>query len=138
MGPFSEVAAGFQNVRTTSRPYGEIVESMELSIAANGLWVLGKVDAQAFVRRAGYVIPGTVQVLAFHPRYMVRLLEADQAALLAAPLKFAVVEKADGAVAVSWSNQVSAFGHYDSAALRELGEELASLCVIVVEQALDI
>jgi uncharacterized protein (DUF302 family) len=113
-----------------------VVERLERAIEAVGLWVLGHVDAQAFVRRGGYALQGTVQILAFHPKFMVRLLEADPGALLGAPLKFAVVETPDGNVTVTWADHAAAFARYDNPALANLGQELAALSEAVATRAL--
>ena len=129
-------SASFQSSRTSSFPHGEVVERIERAIESVGLWVLGKVDAQAFVGQGGYAIGGTLQILAFHPKFMVRLLEADPSALLGAPLKFAVIEMPDGSVKVSWADQAQAFQRYNNAALADLGHELAAICKSIVRDAL--
>src|SRR3954453_5170614 len=68
----------------------------------------------------------------FHPRLMSRLLAADSAALLEAPLKFAVIGFPDGQAELRWLDPATAFARYRSPALTELGNELAGLCEGIV------
>lgn len=133
---FGNASKVFQHSRTISLPHADVVERIERAVEAVGVWVLGDVDAQAFVRRGGYPLQGTVQILAFHPKFMVRLLEADPGALLGAPLKFAVVETPDCNVTVSWTDHAAAFAYYDNQVLADLGQELAVLCDAIATQAL--
>jgi hypothetical protein len=67
---------------------------------------------------------------------MARLLTADSAALLEAPLKFAVLEPTAGVVSVRWSDPTAAFARYEHPALNDLGRELASVCEGIVTAAL--
>jgi uncharacterized protein (DUF302 family) len=122
---FGNASKVFQHSRTISLPHADVVERIERAV-----------DAQAFVRRGGYPLQGTVQILAFHPKFMVRLLEADPGALLGAPLKFAVVETPDCNVTVSWTDHAAAFACYDNQVLADLGQELAVLCDAIATQAL--
>ena len=67
---------------------------------------------------------------------MVRLLTADPAALLEAPLKLAVMAMPDDPVTVRWIDPAAAFGRYDDPLLAELGRELASSVDRIVATAL--
>ena len=67
---------------------------------------------------------------------MARLMRADPAALLEAPLKFAAMALPDGSVSVRWFDPAIAFARYDNPALAELGRELAALCERIAAKAL--
>jgi uncharacterized protein (DUF302 family) len=67
---------------------------------------------------------------------MARVLAADPAALLEAPLKFAVLELGDGEVLVRWNDPLAAFARYENAALEKLGQELSAACEEIVVAAL--
>ena len=89
----------FQHHSFSTLEFADLRKRLATSIEAAGLWVLQEVDAHALLQRDAYVIGGAVQILAVHPRFMARLLAADPAALLAAPLKFALLALPDGTVA---------------------------------------
>lgn len=100
------------------------------------LWVLHEIDPQALIERGGYLIGEARQVLFFHPRHVARLLEADPAALIEAPLKFAVLAMPGGQASVYRNDPVTAFGRYGKPALAELGRELAAACERIATAAL--
>jgi uncharacterized protein (DUF302 family) len=131
----NEPVPPFDHGRVCELPFATTVERLRAAIEANGLWVLHEIDPQAIVARAGHQIGLTRQILFFHPDFMVRLLAADPAALLEAPLKFAVMEL-DGAVSVRWLDPAIGFARYGNAALAEVGRELAVVCERIVDAAL--
>ncbi len=130
---FGEAAASFQRSRVSRLPVADVVARLRKAIEAADLWVLHEIDPQMLLRRGGYAIGAGRQILFFHPRLMARVLAADPAALLEAPLKFAVLELPGGAVAVRWIDPAAAFARYGSRALADLGRELAVACEEVVE-----
>ncbi|MBV9459518.1 MAG: DUF302 domain-containing protein, partial [Bradyrhizobium sp.] len=95
-------------------------------------WVLHEINPQMLLHRGGYEISPARQILFFHPRLMARLLEADAAALLEAPLKFAVIGFPGGRTQLRWLDPRQAFARYGSTALSELGDELAGICEDIV------
>ncbi len=118
----------FQHVRIIVQPLPSVVERLRQGIETAGLWVLHEINPQAILERGGHTIAAARQILFFHPDLMVRLLRADPAALLEAPLKFAVMAMPDGTCTVRWLDPAAAFARYNSTALAELGRELAALC----------
>ena len=123
-----EAAASFQRARTCTLPVPDVVARLRQAIEAAGLWVLHEIDAQMLLRRGGYAIEAARQILFFHPRLMARLLAADPAALLEAPLKFAVLELPGGAAMVRWTDPARTFARYGSTELAEIGRALAAAC----------
>jgi uncharacterized protein (DUF302 family) len=107
------------------------------AIIANDVWVLHEIDPQMLLRKGGYAIAAARQILFFHPRLMARLLSTDTAALIEAPLKFAVTELEGGGVAVRWLDPEAAFARYKHPELTSLGNELAQLCARIADQALE-
>ena len=97
-------------------------------ISQADFWVLHEIDPQAIVARAGYMIDSTRQILFFHPDLMARLLRADPAALLEAPLKFAVMSLPQGGVSIRWLDPATAFARYSHPELDALGKELTAIC----------
>jgi uncharacterized protein (DUF302 family) len=111
--------------RASRLSFGETLASLKAAIAAEGLWLLHEIDPQMLLGRGGFGISPARQLLFFHPRYLVRLLEADPSALIEAPLKVAVLELPDGTVWVRQLEVAQAFARYQG--LAGLGEELAAL-----------
>lgn len=133
---FGEAADAFQRARTCPLPVPDVVARLHEAIEASDLWVLHQIDPQMLLRNGGYAIGAARQILFFHPRLMARLLEADPAALLEAPLKFAVLELEAGSVMVRWIDPRGAFARYAHPALADLGGELAQICEAIVTAAL--
>jgi uncharacterized protein (DUF302 family) len=80
--------------------FDETLERLRAAIAERGLWVIAELDPQALLKRDGLDIPPARQLLFFHPRYASRVLAADPAALIDAPLKLLVLSLPDGRVGV--------------------------------------
>ena len=116
-------ATGFGQLRLTSLAFPAVLERLREAIAAEGLWVLHEIGPAR-------------QILFFHPDRMVRLLTADPAALLEAPLKLAVMAMPDDPVTIRWIDPAAAFSRYDDPLLAELGRELASSVDRIVATAL--
>jgi uncharacterized protein (DUF302 family) len=132
---FSEpgsAAASFQRALSCTLPVEEVVTRLKKRIIAADLWVLHEINPQMLLHRGGYDIGPTRQILFFHPRLMSRLLAADSAALLEAPLKFAVIGFPVGRTELRWLDPGQAFARYGSPALAMLGEELAGVCEGIV------
>jgi uncharacterized protein (DUF302 family) len=133
-GP-GEAAASFQRAIVTDETFERVIVRLRKGVEAAGLWVLHEIDPQAVLRRGGHEIGAGRQILFFHPDLMVRLLGADQAALLEVPLKFAVLELADGTVSVRWIDPATAFVRYRNPSLDRLAAELAEICERVATAA---
>jgi uncharacterized protein (DUF302 family) len=130
-----KAAADFQKSITISLPIDAAVEALRGAIQRFDLWVLHEIDPQALLARGGFAIRPARQILFFHPRYMVRILACDPAAVLEAPLKIALIDTPDAGVMVRWPDPQRAFSRYGSAPLAALGRELAVLCDEMVAAA---
>jgi len=137
--PFTErrVVRDFQRVRISRLPLAGVVSRLRDAITANDVWVLHEIDPQTLLRKGGYAIAAARQIFFFHPRLMARLLTADAAALIEAPLKFAVTELEDGGVAVRWLDPEAAFARYNHPDLTSLGKELAQLCEHIADRTFE-
>lgn len=124
--------ASFQRALSCTLPLEELVTHLKERIVAADLWVLHEIDPQMLLRRGGYDIGPARQILFFHPRLMSRLLAAESAALLEAPLKFAVIGFPAGRTELRWLDPRGAFARYGSPALTALGDELADICEHII------
>lgn len=129
---YGAAVAAFQHARITTLPFEEALIRLRQAIEAAGLWVLHEIDPQKVLQRGGHDIGSARQILFFHPDLMVRLLRANPAALLEAPLKLAVMQQPDGTVTIRWHDPATAFGRYGNPVLTEMGQDLASRCEQIV------
>lgn len=129
---YGEAIADFQHARTSTLPFEDVLVRLRHEIEAAGLWVLHEIDPQKVLQRGRHAIGPARQILFFHPDLMVRLLQANQAALLEAPLKLAVLQQPDGAVTIRWIDPAAAFARYANPALTGLGHDLARRCEKIV------
>ncbi len=125
---YAEVASepAGQHVSVSGWSFEETIARLKASLVEEDLWLIHEIDPQALLARGGFCIRPTRQLLFFHPRYMARLLEADPAAILEAPLKIVVMEEAEGRVILRVPDVVAAFARHSG--LASLGEELAAVC----------
>jgi uncharacterized protein (DUF302 family) len=114
-----------QRTALSRLPFEETLARLREAIQAVDLWIIHEIDPQALLKRGGFAILSTRQVLFFHPRYLVRLLERDPSALVEVPLKLVVMEQPDGTVVLRHPDAASAFSRY--AGLEELGAEFSAL-----------
>jgi uncharacterized protein (DUF302 family) len=127
-GAFGEAADAFQHALTCRCTVSDTAEQLHGAIEGAGLWVLHEIDPQSLLKRGGFAIGAARQILFFHPRFLARILAADPAALLEAPLKFALLETAGGRAVLRWTDPALAFARYGNTALADLGLELSAVC----------
>lgn len=127
-GAVGSGADAFQCALTCKLPVSDAVALLHEAIGNAGFWVLHEIDPQVLLKRGGYAIGAARQILFFHPRFLVRILAADPAALLEAPLKFALLEMPGGRVVLRWTDPALAFARYGNSALADLGLELSAVC----------
>ena len=124
--PVGDQAETFQYVATTSRPFDDVLSSLETEIDRAGLRLLQQIDVQQALANAGRSVGGFRLLFFFHPALVIRVISADVAAMVEAPLKLVVAENPDGTVMLRMFEPATAFGRYDNAALAELGTELSA------------
>ena len=107
------------------------VARLEAAIAQADLWVLAKLDPQMLLAKGGFAIQPARQIFYFHPRYMARLLAANAAAIVEAPLKFVVLAPPGEPVSVRHPDIPAAFAGYGGMA--EIALELAEVTAGIVE-----
>jgi uncharacterized protein (DUF302 family) len=117
----------FQRSLLVSGTVDDAVALLRNAIEAEGVWVLHEINPQMLLARGGYAIDAARQILFFHPDLMARLLTADSAALIEAPLKFALTQAGAGQVMIRWSDAAAAFARYGNEDLAQLGRDLVAL-----------
>lgn len=129
---YGEAVAAFQHSRIVTLPFEEVLTRLRQAIGAVDFWVLHEIHPQQVLQRGGYDIGPARQILFFHPDLMVRLLQANPAAVLEAPVKLAVMQQPNRSVAVRWHDPATAFARYGNPVLTEMGQDLASRCGRIV------
>ncbi|HLO68360.1 MAG TPA: DUF302 domain-containing protein [Holophaga sp.] len=109
------------------------LERLRLAIGAEGLWLIHEIDTQGLVAREGHAIPPLRQLLFFHPRFLIRLLEECPGALTDAPLRVIVRETPGGGVEVGHPGLSPALGEGQGCAT--MGGTLRGIYGRVVETA---
>jgi uncharacterized protein (DUF302 family) len=136
--PYGQISAAtnaVQRSHSSQARFVDVVAAVKSAIADAGFWLLHEIDPQALLNKGGYAIGSTRQLLFFHPDYMARVLSAVPAALLEAPLKFAIMDLGNE-VTLRWIDPAAALGRYGDAKLAQLGEELAAKCEAIAADAL--
>lgn len=118
-------AGAGQAALLSAYPFAETVERLKAAIATEDLWVIAEIDPQMLLKRGGFAIPSTRQILYFHPRYMARLLASNAAAIVEAPLKFVIMDAPSGEVVLRYPEPKAAFARYDR--MSSLSEELGTI-----------
>lgn len=81
--------------------FSETVDMLKGAIEQQNLMVIHEVDGQKMMQMAGKKVGGMKQLFYFHPSYMAKVLEANEMAGIAIPLKVIVMEK-DGKTMVRY------------------------------------
>ena len=89
-------------VRPSKYSFSETVDILKGAIEEQNLMVIHVIDGQKMLRMAGKEVKGMKQIFYFHPRFMKKVMEANNAATIQIPLKFIAMEKPDGKVIVRY------------------------------------
>lgn len=73
--------------------FNDTVDMLKGAIEQQNLMIIHEVDGQKMLQMAGKKVDGMKQLLYFHPAYMAKVLEANEMAGIAIPLKIVVMEK---------------------------------------------
>ena len=123
----------FQLIRTTARPFQQVLDSIRNEIGTAGMKVLHEIDPQAALQGFGHTIGAARLVFFFHPDLLHRLLETDWSAIVEAPPKLAMLELPDGTVWLRMANPAGALARYGNPALTAFGQELAATCARIMD-----
>ena len=105
------------------------------AIAANGMLVVAKAFASAAAAKRGIEIPGDAVFLVFRNDFAVRMLAADAAAGIEAPIPIHLMELPGGKTAVAYRRPSDVFRPYRNAALDTMATELGGIFGRIAESA---
>jgi uncharacterized protein (DUF302 family) len=115
----------FHSVVVSVLDFEATVSRLKQAITDMDLWLISEVNPQMLLERGGYAIRPARQLFFFHPRYLVRLLSADPAAVVEIPLKLVVLQMPDGSVSVRHHQVKEVLSRYRGTS--ELAAELAEI-----------
>jgi uncharacterized protein (DUF302 family) len=115
----------FQSVVVSVLDFEATIARLKQAITDMDLWLINEVNPQILLERGGYAIQPARQLFFFHPRYFVRLLGADPAALVEIPLKLVVLQMPDGSVTVRHNDVEELLNRYRG--VSGLAAELAEI-----------
>ncbi|MGB0695584.1 MAG: DUF302 domain-containing protein [Rhodospirillaceae bacterium] len=123
-------------------PYGfdDLVQRVQQSVKDQGMYLVTQASASQGAKGRGLTIPGNRIVGVYRNDYALRMLEADLAAGIEAPIRFYLTEDQDedGGSTLSYKTPSTVFAPYmadGGAALKTLAEELDQIFAEMAERA---
>jgi len=126
---WAQCAPGPFHPRTLASEYGfpDLVDRLEHAIKANGMIQIAKASASAAASARGVKIPGDAVLMVFRNDFAVRMLHADAAAGLDAPIPIHVFETANGKASLAYRRPSAVFKAYCNADLDLMARELDTI-----------
>ncbi|MBW2243016.1 MAG: DUF302 domain-containing protein [Deltaproteobacteria bacterium] len=122
-------------VLETPHAFSELVSRVEQAITDHKMGLVTQASASVGAAGRGVTIPGNRIVGVFRPDFAVRMLAASLPAGVEAPLRFYLVENADGKSALAYRKPSAVFAPYGSDELDRLAEELDPIFSGIAAQA---
>ena len=127
-------------VHFTDKSYDALVADTKAAVKENGLIVVTQAGPTKAAAARGIIIPGNLVIGAFNNDYAVRVLETSVNAMIEAPIRFYVTEKADGTATLSYKTPSHVFAPYAQQGgepLQEIATELDEKFQAVAESAVN-
>ncbi|WP_306029206.1 DUF302 domain-containing protein [Stappia sp. MMSF_3263] len=122
----------------TGHGFAELVERVKRSVAVEKMGLVTQASASDGAAMQGIAIPGNRVLGVYRNDYARRMLEANIAAGIEAPIRFYVTENGDGSATLSWKTPGHVFAPYmdeGGTALSELAAELDAVFARIGERA---
>jgi uncharacterized protein (DUF302 family) len=130
LGPVASVQASEDKIMlTVSDPFDTVVTNLKRAITGQNMVVVKEVPLQQMMAMVGLRTPKILTFEIFHPRYGKQLYEANQAALIEAPLRIIVREDGND-VTLEYRLPSATFAEYSG--LDALAEELDTVLANIV------
>ncbi len=139
---FAVAPAGAQNgplpgtrVLHSAHAYADLVARLEQAVKDNRMGVVAAASASRGAAARGVQIPGNAVIMVFRNDFAVRMLAASVPAGVEAPLRFYVIENADGSASLSYREPSAVFAPYGVPQLNALASELDAIFEKIAAQA---
>lgn len=119
----------------SSHSFQDLGGRLEEAVTANDFAVVTRASASAGAAARGTSIPGNLVIGVFRNDYAVRMIEASVPAGIEAPLRFYLVENADGTSTLAYRRPTAVFAPYGSEELDAMARELDGLFAQIAERA---
>lgn len=123
-------------VERTSHRFAELVQRLERAVEANRMGLVARASASAGAAARNVTIPGNAVLMVFRNDFAVRMLNANLAAGIEAPIRFYVTENADGTATLSWRPPTAVFAPYRNADLDAMARELDPIFAKIAADAI--
>lgn len=124
-------------VRPTSQSYDALIDGLKAAIKANGMGLVTEAGPTGAAASRGIDIAGNRVLGVFNNKFAVRMLEASEAAMIEAPVRFYVTEQPDGTATLSYKTPSLVFAPYadDSPEVMTIAAELDDVFAKIAETA---
>jgi uncharacterized protein (DUF302 family) len=126
-------------VAESSKTYAELLEDLKTAVTAEKMGLVTEAGPTEAAAARGVTIPGNRVVGVFRPDFAIRALEASEAAMIEAPIRFYVTEQPDGSATLSYKTPSFVFAPYmeeGGDALTAIAQELDAIFATIAERAL--
>jgi uncharacterized protein (DUF302 family) len=109
----------------TGHSYSTLIGRLDSAVVECKLGLVTRASATIGARKAlKKEIPGNMVIGVYHPRFAVRMLQANVAAGIEAPLRFYITENDDKTATLSYRKPSSTFAPYKTLDLDTMAQEL--------------
>jgi uncharacterized protein (DUF302 family) len=115
--------------------FDNVLDIARNAISANSFLLLHEIDTTDIMKKAGYEVPAIRQLLFFHPRYMIVIIEKDHEFVIKAPLKIVIQSIDHQKTLITYTSPEEVFAQ--SVRLKDLKEELGMRVQAVLSQLMD-
>lgn len=125
-------------VHETEHSFTELVERVNDAVEANDMGLVTRASASAGAENAGITIPGNMIIGVYRNDFARRMLAANIAAGIEAPIRIYVTEEPDGTATLSYKTPTTVFSPYfeeGGDALEVLAGELDTIFAQIAEEA---
>ncbi len=125
------------SVIETDMPYQTLIDRVKEAAKANGMGVVTEAGPTQAAAARGVTIPGNRVIGVFNNVFAVRMLEASEAAMIEAPVRFYVTEQPDGTATLSCKTPGLVFSPYagDSPDVMMIAGELDAIFAAIAAAA---
>ncbi|MGM0584863.1 MAG: DUF302 domain-containing protein [Pseudomonadota bacterium] len=127
-------------VHDTGKTYETLLADLKDAIKAEKMGLVTEAGPTEAAASQGVTIPGNRVVGVFRPDFAVRALEASEASMIEAPIRFYVTENADGTATLSYKTPGHVFAPYaeeGGEALAEVAAELDAIFEAIAARAVE-
>ncbi|WP_340108818.1 DUF302 domain-containing protein [Pikeienuella sp. HZG-20] len=121
----------------TDHAYQDLIDRVKTATKANKMGVVTEAGPTEAAASRGVAIPGNRVIGVYNNVFAVRMLEASEAAMIEAPVRFYVTEQEDGTATLSYKTPSLVFSPYadDSPEVMEIAKELDAVFAKIAQDA---